>query len=171
MPTPGHPGYNLELTAHSDKFHLLSSNTSENSDSATDAEGAGQDIVDDIPWPWGWSQWQRVTGIKAHPFETVPIHDSPFPWKKQKDVDAVNAFRSNFLALANTQDRIEYMRRARKDDDSHGRELWIQFISGGWKSWNINAIVDEVLTQHNYHPFSVMRRLGTDTVSQLGLFI
>lgn len=151
-------------------FILLSSFSDEceadsDSDSVSDSDSEEDSpkVEDRTPYPWGWPHWQKITGISQNPFGRAPIPNSPFDWKTQDEIDAVLAFRLNFLALSGLQ-QLQYIRGDLVDSDSRGRALWRGWIIPQLKRWKLNGIVDAAMSTHNYHPFSIMKRLKTQKV-------
>ncbi|KAF7965905.1 hypothetical protein HWV62_40979 [Athelia sp. TMB] len=165
MPTHINPANLLLISSFPLPVHSGSTADSDSdSDASDDSDGKAE--VDTTPFPWGSQQWQRITGITANPFDSFPIAPSPFDWTTQADVDALNMFRLNFLALTGNE-QVFYIRRNREDADKHGRILWLDWASKGLKTWKITTIVDGVLEKHNYHPAAIMRRLNAEKLPDM----
>jgi hypothetical protein len=118
--------------------------------------------------PWEWEAWRGHTMLEHAPFSKDALVDPPKGWTKEL-VSAVHAFASNYWALPDSQ-LIPYLRRI-KDNDSIGRNTWIDFVNKGWnKTWRIHDLIDEQLIEHHIHPYAVMRRLKLNTVSPIIYF-
>jgi hypothetical protein len=114
--------------------------------------------------PWDWPQWQQMTGIEVALYLPRAVDNLPANWDAQIQ-SAVSAFALNFSNLSDA-DRVEYIKN-QKDNDAEGRKAWISFVNNGWnKTWKIHDVVNRILLEYQVHPYAVMRRMGTKTVSQ-----
>ncbi|KAG1836505.1 P-loop containing nucleoside triphosphate hydrolase protein [Suillus subalutaceus] len=108
--------------------------------------------------PWCWPAWQQRTGFSSPPFSSQVAEDTPSIWKSPEANQAVWTFISNFWAVEDSM-QVDYIKKERPDNDTKGRELWLDFFRCKWADWKINSAVDAVLVERSLDPYSIMKRM------------
>lgn len=114
------------------------------------------------PRPWCFPRWQELSGIVANPLPGG--HDETSIWNTPEDTDAVAVFFKKFSMLSES-DQTDFCRRAVVDNDSAGRKLWLDFYVKGSATWKLPSIVYQVLLEHKFDVYSVMKRTKKAEVS------
>jgi hypothetical protein len=103
--------------------------------------------------PWNWPAWQELTGIKHGIF---PPDDSCLPkGLSRQDVVEIQSYFNQYQALPTEDQKIKFTSQ-RKGSMVSGRIKWRNWITAGWKSWKIHAMIEEALTSEGIHPVSIM---------------
>lgn len=118
--------------------------------------------ADRYPRPWGFARWQEVTGMIANPLPGK--HDESSIWNTPEDTEAVAVFFKKFSML-NESDQTDFCRRSVADNDSAGRQLWLDFYVKGSATWKLPSIVYDVLVEYKFDVYSVMKRTKKAEVS------
>lgn len=103
--------------------------------------------------PWGWPVWQGLTGVKHGLF---PEDDSQLPQGiSRQDALEVLSYFNQYQALPTEDQKIKFTNQ-RQGTMVSGRNKWRSWITAGWKTWKIHAIIEEVLTSEGLHPVTLM---------------
>ncbi|KAG1772227.1 P-loop containing nucleoside triphosphate hydrolase protein [Suillus placidus] len=114
--------------------------------------------------PWCWPAWQQRTMLTSAPFSTTINEDTPCDWKLPEANQAVWTFISNFWAVQDST-QVDYIKKKRSDNDSKGRDLWLDYFQKKWSDWKVNSTVDAVLIERSLDPYSIMKRLKVANVA------
>ena len=103
--------------------------------------------------PWNWPAWQELTGVKHGLFSA---DDSHLPkGLSRQDVLEIESYFNQYQALPTEDEKIKFASQ-RKGTLVSGRSKWRNWITTGWKSWKIHAVIEEALTSECLHPVSIM---------------
>ncbi|KAG2097976.1 uncharacterized protein F5147DRAFT_777839 [Suillus discolor] len=108
--------------------------------------------------PWCWPVWQQRTMLSSTPLSAKVNEDTPDVWRFPEVHQAVLAFAHNFWAVEEAT-QVDYIKKDRADNDTKGRQHWLDYCHTNWSSWKINSTVDTVLAERGLDPYSVMKRL------------
>lgn len=116
---------------------------------------------DFIHYPWGWSAWQKRTGLLNTPF----IPGLEF-WKDDSEAQAVKTFAHSFWEKGDVQ-RTSYMLLGVSDNHSLGRRTWSNFVRDHWnRDWKIDEAIMNILVEKALDPYSCMRRMKSPKVGK-----
>lgn len=117
-----------------------------------------------IHHPWGWSTWQKRTGILNTPFT-----NTSGVWKNKAEAEAVKAFAESFWEMGDPQ-RTSHMRVGLVDNHSHGRKAWGDFVRNNWNcNWKVEETIMDILAEKSLDPHSCMRRAKSCKVGKISL--
>lgn len=153
MPTIIMPGALLALSAPSHAQEAASFFGALDEQSPTSANNLPTSSI-----PWCWPAWQQRTGLSSAPFSIQVTEDTPSCWKSPEANQAVWTFVSNFWAIEDAM-QVDYIKKERPDNDTKGRELWLDFFHHKWSDWKVNKTVDAVLIERSLDPYSIMKRM------------
>lgn len=148
MLTIGIPGALLALSATLD-------------DDTSDDDGMSDSSISRLRPPWCWPTWQERTTIYSNPF--TPTHGPNSLWETPESTHAVWTFASNFWTMTECQ-QIAHIKRKLTDNDRAGRILWLDWVKVGLPTWKIQDTIERVLSERGFDPYTVMKRLKTNTV-------
>ncbi|KAG2747793.1 hypothetical protein P692DRAFT_201716179 [Suillus brevipes Sb2] len=118
--------------------------------------------------PWCWPAWQQRTGLISAPFSITITEDTPDVWRLPEDNQAVWTFVSNFWAVEDIA-QVDYIKKEQhSNDNTKGRELWLDYFHCKWSEWKVNGTIDAVLVERGLDPYAVMRRAKSANLPDLG---
>ncbi|KAG2336736.1 P-loop containing nucleoside triphosphate hydrolase protein [Suillus weaverae] len=104
--------------------------------------------------------------LTSAPFSTTINEDTPCDWILPEANQAVWTFISNFWAVPDST-QVDYIKKKRSDNDSKGRDLWLDYFQKKWSDWKVNSTVDAVLIERSLDPYSIMKRLKVANLPDL----
>jgi hypothetical protein len=103
--------------------------------------------------PWNWKNWQDITNVHHGLF---PPEDNLLPQGiTRRDVEDITSYFDKYGAKSTEDAKIKFASQS-KGDHLPGRNKWRDWITAGWKSWNIHGKISEVLIQEQLHPHSII---------------
>jgi hypothetical protein len=120
--------------------------------------------------PWCWPTWQQRTKLTSAPFSATVNEDTPCDWNAPDANHAVWTFVSNFWAVEDSA-QVDYIKKKRTDNNSKGRDLWLEYFHTKWSDWKVGSTVDAILAERSLDPYSVMKRLKVANVRFIDFFL
>ncbi|EGO04149.1 hypothetical protein SERLA73DRAFT_148782 [Serpula lacrymans var. lacrymans S7.3] len=106
--------------------------------------------------PWGWGQWQSLTGYHTAPW-LVDNGPQNIVHRSAQTREAVSSFVSLFFA-AHVDEKLQVTQR-KSDSHVEGRAAWTSFVSANWKLvWKVQDLIDSTLKEQSCGPYEVMSR-------------
>jgi hypothetical protein len=107
----------------------------------------------DAQAPWGFPQWQSITGVKNSLF---PEDDSLLPkgWTRV-NANAIRSYFDQYSKKKKEDDKIKFASGRAGGDQLPGRDFWRKWVANGWKEWKLHSKVIEVLSSENLHPLTL----------------
>jgi TATA-binding protein-associated factor len=109
--------------------------------------------------PWNFDTWKELTGVRHGLF---PNDDEQLParWTCQTS-NKIGSYFDRFHALK-TEDQKHKFSSAKADSQMvPGRQAWRDWVTKGWKSWNIHGRIIDVLRSEGLHPYALAAELNS----------
>jgi hypothetical protein len=102
--------------------------------------------------PWNFDMWKELTGVRHGLF---PSDDEQLPagWTRQTSNEIASYF-DQFRALR-TEDQKHKFSSAKANSSIPGRQAWRDWVTKGWKKWNIHDKIIDVLRAEELHPYAL----------------
>lgn len=112
--------------------------------------------------PWEYTTWKEITGISSGLF---PVEDAELPKGWTRDIaNLVLSFFNQLRKLTTQEDKITFSTARKNASQIPGRLHWRNFITDGWKKWDMHSRIAAVLVEEGLHPL-------TDPLSDLHLAV
>lgn len=111
--------------------------------------------------PWQWETWKEITSIRNGIF---PSDDTLLPkGLTRKDVTDIRSYFAQYDAQPSEDAKIKFA--SGKATQIPGRTKWRDWITSGWRLWNIHSKISDVLTTEELHPLMIMANNSEDSSS------
>lgn len=120
--------------------------------------------------PWSWATWQECTGIATNIFSSEPHAHTPELWNTPDHCAAVWAFVKAYWALSDSE-RVEYIHRSKKDCNSKGRNLYLDWFKSQSSKWKLSLKIASALSERGVDPYSHLKTCAIERVSVIFYFL
>jgi hypothetical protein len=103
--------------------------------------------------PWNFDIWKELTGVRHGLF---PNDDEQLPtgWTRQTSHEICSYF-DQFRALRTQDQKLKFSSANAESSMIPGRQAWRDWVTKGWKKWNIHHRIIDVLRTEELHPYAL----------------
>ena len=105
--------------------------------------------------PWAFDTWKEITGVFHGLF---PPNDKHLPrgWNRQTAND-ISSYFDQYRAKVTEDQKIKFSSMKKDSQMVPGRKAWRDFVVKIWKDAKIHETIHKVLSDHNLHPYTILR--------------